>query len=130
MKLGATLYIKNTMEAVKFYEEAFGMTLGYHVKNPDGTFMHAALLRGEQEIFAISESQNEPLVNTMLTSTLKESRPTMSYGINFDNEEEVKKAYAMIEKEGNVLLPLGSLPWSSCCADIVDKYGVYWYLYL
>ncbi len=128
--MGATLYIKNTIEAVEFYKEAFGMTLGYNEKFPDGTFMHAALFRDGQEIFAISESRNDPLVKIMLTSTLKESRPTMSYGINFDNEDEVKKAYSMLEKDGKVLLPLGSLPWSSCCADVVDKYGVYWYIYL
>lgn len=128
MKLGATLYIKNTIEAVEFYKEAFGMTLGYNEKFPDGTFMHAALLKDGQEVFAVSESQNDAFVNIMLTSSLKESRPTMSYGINFDSEDEVKKAYSMLAKQGKVLFPLGPLPWSSCCADVVDKYGVYWYI--
>jgi uncharacterized glyoxalase superfamily protein PhnB len=128
MKLGATLYIKNTIEAVELYMKAFEMTLGYHEKFPDGSFMHAALLRDGQEIFAVSESQNDTFVNVMLTSSLKESRPTMSYGLNFDSEDEVKRAYAMLAKDGTVLLPLGTLPWSSCCAEVVDKYGVYWYI--
>lgn len=128
MKLGATLYIKNTVEAVEFYKEAFGMTLGYHERFPDGTFMHAVLLKDGQEIFAVSESQNDAFVSVMLSSSLKESRPTMSYGINFDNEDEVRKAYSMLAEGGKVLLPLGSLPWSSCCADVIDKYGVYWYI--
>ncbi|WP_312431064.1 hypothetical protein [Lacrimispora sp.] len=52
----------------------------------------------------------------------------MSYGITFESEEEVKRAYEMLAKDGTVLLELGSLPWSSCCADVVDKYGVYWYI--
>ena len=30
--MGATLYIKNTIEAVAFYTEAFGLTLGYNEK--------------------------------------------------------------------------------------------------
>jgi PhnB protein len=128
MKLGATLYIKNTVEAVEFYKEAFGMTLGYHERFPDGTFMHAVLLKDGQEKFAVSESQNDAFVSVMLSSSLKESRPTMSYGINFDNEDEVRKAYSMLAEGGKVLLPLGSLPWSSCCADVIDKYGVYWYI--
>ena len=128
MKLGATLYIKNTVEAIEFYKKAFGMTLGYHEKFPDGTYMHAALLKDGEEVFAVSESRNEAFVNIMLSSSLKESRPTMSYGINFNSDDEVKKAYEMLEKEGTVLLPLGALPWSSCCADVIDKYGVYWYL--
>lgn len=128
MKLGATLYIKNTVEAVEFYKEAFGMTLGYNEKFPDGTFIHAVLLRDGHEVFAVSESQNDAFVKVMLTSSLKESRPTMSYGINFDNEDEVRKAYSMLAEGGKVLFPLGSLPWSSCCAEVIDKYGVYWYI--
>ncbi|ABX43589.1 VOC family protein [Lachnoclostridium phytofermentans] len=128
MKLGATLYIKDTIEAVEFYEEVFGMTLGYNEKFPDGTFMHAELLKDGQEIFSISESRNDAFVDIMLTSSLKESRPTMSYGIQFDSEDEVNKAYSMLIQGGKVLSPLGALPWSTCCADVVDKYGVYWYI--
>ncbi len=56
MKLGATLYIKNTIEAAEFYKEAFGMTLGYNEKFPDGTFIHVAMLKDGHEIFAISDS--------------------------------------------------------------------------
>ncbi|ETT57055.1 3-demethylubiquinone-9 3-methyltransferase [Paenibacillus sp. FSL R7-277] len=128
MKLGATLYIKNTTEAVAFYSEAFGLTLGYHERFPDGTFMHASLLRDGQEIFAVSESHNDSFVDIMRSSSLEGSRPTMSYGINFEREEEVNKAYEMLAKGGTVLFPLGALPWSSCCAEVVDKYGVYWYI--
>jgi uncharacterized glyoxalase superfamily protein PhnB len=128
MKLATTLYIKNTIEAVAFYTEAFGLSLGYHEEFPNGTFMHASLLRDGQEIFAVSESRNDTFVDLMLTSSLEGSRPTMSYGINFESEAEVKKAYEVLAKEGKVLLELGSLPWSSCCAEVVDKYGVYWYI--
>ncbi len=128
MRLGATLYIKNTVEAVEFYKKAFGLTLGYHEKFPDGTYMHAVLLKDGQEVFAVSESQNDAFVKVMLSSTLKESRPTMSYSLDFDNEDGVKKAYYMLAEEGKVLLPIGPLPWSACCAEVVDKYGVYWYI--
>lgn len=124
------MYIDNTIEAVEFYKEAFGMTLGYNVKNPDGTFMHAALLKDGKEIFAVSESHNESLVRIMLNSSLKEARPTMSYGINFNNEDEIQKAYDMLSTDGTVLFPLGPMPWSTCAADVVDKFGVYWYIYL
>jgi len=128
MKLGSTLYINNTAAAVVFYQNAFDLTLGYHVKNPDGTMMHAELCRDGREIFAVSESRNDPLVKLMLASKLKESRPTMCLGITFDNAAEVKTAYDVLAKEGTVLFPLGSLPWSDCCAEVVDKYGVCWYL--
>lgn len=90
--------------------------------------MHASLLRNGQEVFAVSESHNDNFVNIMLSSSLEGSRPTMSYGINFESEEEVKKAYEMLAEDGTVLLELGALTWSSCCAEVVDKYGVYWYI--
>ena len=52
----------------------------------------------------------------------------MSYCINFESEDEVKRAYEMLAKDGRVLLELGALPWSSCCAEVIDKFGVYWYI--
>ena len=131
MKLGATLYVKNSIEAVEFYKEAFGMTLGYDEKFPDGTFLHAVLLKNDEEIFAVSESKdNNALVDLLLKSTIEHSRPTMSLGIDFDNEEDIKKAYEMLSTNGNVLYPLSPLPWSPCAADVVDKFGVYWYIYM
>ncbi|MCL6458644.1 MAG: VOC family protein, partial [Gorillibacterium sp.] len=108
--------------------EAFGMTLGYYEKNPDFTFMHAELKKNGQEIFAVIESGNEAFVEAMLTSG--SVRPTMSYGIDLDSEEEVRKAYSMLIEGGNILRSIGPLPWSPCSADVIDKYGVYWYIYL
>lgn len=128
MKLSATIYIKNTVEAVEFYKEAFGMSLGFNEKFPDGTYIHAAMSKDGEEIFAVSESHNESFVEIMLKSDMKHSRPTMSYGINFNNEDEVRKAFEMLAAEGTVVFPLGPLPWSTCAAEVVDKYGVYWYI--
>ena len=128
MRLGATVYIKNTPEAVPFYLDAFGLTLGYHEEYPDGTYMHAALLKDGVEIFCVSESKNDAFVQMMLQSSLRESRPTMSYGLDFANNSEVKHAYELLRSKGTVMLPIGSLPWSSCCAEVIDQYGVYWYL--
>ncbi len=128
MKLGATLYIHNTPEAVDFYREAFGLTLGYHELFPDGTYLHAALCRDGEEVFAVSESQNRPLVEMMLASSVKEARPTMSYGLVLDCEADVRKAFKVLKQDGTVMMPLGTLPWSACCAEVVDRYGVYWYV--
>jgi uncharacterized glyoxalase superfamily protein PhnB len=130
MKLGATLYINNTLEAVEFYKEVFGLTLGYYEAFPDGTYMHATLLKDGNEVFAVSESRNDAMVNLMLHATLEGSRPTMCYGLSFETDEEVKKAFGSLIEEGTILLPIGSLPWSSRCGEVVDKYGIYWYLYL
>lgn len=126
MNLGATLYVQNSVEAVNFYIKAFKMTLGYNVKNSDGSFLHAELLKEEESIFAVSENNDEVIVRSMLAS----KQPTMSYGINLDNDDELNHAYSILVEGGHILRELGSLPWSSCSADIVDKYGVCWYIYV
>jgi len=126
MNLGATLYVKNSVAAVEFYSEAFGMTLGYHAKNSDGSFLHAELLKGEATIFAVSENNDDEIARSMLAA----KQPTMSYGINLDNDDELQHAYKILAKDGHILRELGSLPWSPCSADIVDKYGICWYLYV
>jgi len=126
MNLGATLYVKNSVEAVEFYIEAFRMTLGYNAKNNDGSFLHAELLKGGKSIFAVSENNDEEIVRSMLAA----KRPSMSYGIDLDNDDELIHAYKILVEGGHILRELGALPWSPCSADIVDKYGVCWYIYV
>ena len=126
MILGATLYLRNSVSAVNFYMNAFNMTLGYNAKNKDGSYLHAELLKNGNSIFAVSESSDDAIVKTMLSTQY----PTMSYGINFDSDEELDHAYSMLIEGGRILRPLGPLPWSPCSADVVDRFGVYWYIYV
>lgn len=126
MDLGATLYVKNSVEALEFYMDAFGMELGYNAKNDDGSYLHAELLKGGRSIFAVSENDEEEIVRSMLAT----DRPTMSYGVNLDNDDELNHAYKILAEGGHVLREPGSLPWSPCSADVVDKYGVCWYIFV
>ena len=126
MDLGATMYVKNSLEAAEFYMDAFGLTLGYHAKHEDGTYLHAELQKGEKSIFAVSENNDEEIRQAMLAS----KQPTMSCGINLDNEDELKHAFQTLTEGGHVLRELGSLPWSPNSADVVDKFGVCWYIYV
>ena len=128
--LGATLYIKNTNEAVVFYQEAFGMTLGYCEKFPDGTYMHAELQKDGKTIFTVSEHNNEKLVLNMYLQVASRNSPIVSLGINLATENEVEKAYDYLMKEGIAYREIGELPWSKCSADVLDKFGVYWYIYM
>jgi PhnB protein len=126
MILGATLYVNNSNEAVEFYCEAFRMKIGYNAKNENGTYLHAELEKNGNSIFAVSESTDFSIKDIMLNS----KTPTMSLGINFDDDEELKYAYNKLIIDGHIIRPLGSLPWSPCAADVVDKYGVCWYIYV
>lgn len=129
MKLGMTLYIQNTIEAVELYKKAFGLTLGEgYAKFPDGTYMHAPMCKNGQEIFALSEAPTGSLVRSIHETASDKVVPIASHGIEFDTEEELKKAYELLIEEGVVIRPLGKLPWDTLSADIVDKFGVCWYL--
>lgn len=128
MNLGMTLYVKNSLEAVEVYQKAFGLTLKEYAKFPDGTYLHAPLYKEDKEIFAICEADCGDLVKAIHSAASNKIVPIASHGINFDSEEELRNAYDILKEDGVVIRPLGSLPWDKCSADIVDKYGVCWYL--
>ena len=108
MTLGPTLYVQDSRGAVAFYCEAFHMTIGYHAFHPDGTYLHAELERGGCTIFAVSESSDAAIRTVMIAAR----QPTMSFGINLDNDEELAHAYEALAREGHVIRPLGPVPWS------------------
>ncbi len=126
MDLGATLYVVDSAEAAVFYCRAFHMTIGYNVKHDNGTYLHAELEKDGKSVFAVSESSEGDIREKMLLAP----QPTMSLGVNLKDEGELLNAYETLGSEGHVLRPLGSLPWSPNSADLVDKYGVCWYIYV
>lgn len=129
MRISLQAYIQKSAEAVEFYKRAFGVTLGYHVMNEDGTYMHAELCLDGQTLLSLSEAGSSiGLENVKRYSAT--DYPTMNFCVHLENEATVKRAYDVLIEEGNILLPLGALPWSSCCANVVDKYGIFWYIYI
>lgn len=117
MKIGTGLYVKNSMGAVELYKEAFGLELGYHVKNPDGTYFHSELYKDGQEILSVVESSNNYIEENIV-----------QLGMSFDSEAAVERAYALLSEGGTIKTPLGPLPWSPCAADVIDRFGVWWYI--
>lgn len=130
MKLGCTLYIHGTQEAVGLYQQAFGLTLGYHALNDDGSYLHAALCRDGGEIFAVSESRNDALLALLRRADIRSNRPIASLGLDFPTEAALRHAFALLAEEGTVTLPLQALPWCPLAGEVVDKFGVYWYIHL
>lgn len=117
MKLGIGLYVKNSVEAVELYKEVFGLELGYHVKNPDGTFFHSELLKNGQEFLSVVEAVNDNIQEQIVHLSMI-----------FDNEAEVHRAYDLLSDGGTVKIPIGPMPWTPCAAEVVDKFGVLWYI--
>lgn len=117
MKIGHGLYVKNSVDAVELYKKVFGLELGYHVKNPDGTYFHSELYKDGEEILDVIESPN---------GDIKEH--TVQLAATLANESEVQRAYVLLSEDGTIKIPIGPLPWSPCAADVIDKFGVWWYI--
>lgn len=126
MTLGATLYVHGSIEAAQTYCDAFGMTIGYHVMNEDGTYLHAELERTGQCGFAVSESADLETRASMIAAR----QPTMSLGLNLDSDAQLEHAFEVLAAEGHILREVGPLPWTPFSADLVDRFGVCWYLYV
>ena len=46
--------------------------------------------------------------------------------ITFDTKEDVEKIYNRLLPESKVLVPLHRTTYSSCTANLIDKYGIRW----
>ena len=44
------------------------------------------------------------------------------------SEEAVYNAFRILSDSGVITEPIHELPWSKCCATIIDKYGVCWWI--
>jgi len=117
VKIGIGLYVKNSVEAVELYQKTFGLELGYHVKNPDGTYFHSELYQDGEEILSVVESPHDAI-----------GEQSAQLGVTFANETEVRKAFALLSEGGIIKTLPGPLPWSPCAADLIDKFGVWWYI--
>lgn len=44
------------------------------------------------------------------------------------DEEKVYNAFRILSKGGVVIEYIHQLPWSKCCATVIDKFGVCWWI--
>jgi PhnB protein len=115
--IGTGLYVRNSAEAVEFYQRVFGLELGYHVKNPDGTYFHSELYKDGKEVLSVVESPDGGT-----------GAHTVCLGVDLTDEAEVERVYALLSEGGIIKTPIGPLPWSPCAASVVDRFGVWWYI--
>lgn len=54
---------------------------------------------------------------------------TMTFNVfEMGSEAAVRHAFDVLREGGAVIDPIHALPWSSCCATVIDKYGVCWWI--
>jgi len=120
---GCGISVKNNMEAVEFYKKVFGFELGDYEVFPEGhpyhgEYMHAPMLKDGKELFAVQS----------LTHEFDAEKQIINFGCYFDNEAEVREAFALLSEGGIVKEPLGPVPWSPFCATVIDKFGITWWI--
>ena len=116
------VYVRGSAEAIETYQRAFGATLGDHARYPDGTFYHSELAVGGA-VLAVAEL---PKNDTGMTGDI------MQFCLHFNptEEAELRKAYDVLVEGANILSPLGPVDFSPCMADLIDRFGVRWCLFL
>ena len=118
--IGIGIYVKDSPRAIALYQAAFGLTLGYHVLNRDGTYFHSELHRGGEPFCSVVEAREDTFA----------PRHPVELGVTFSTREALMKAFTLLAEGGQVVLPVGELPWSPCAAIVTDPFGVRWFLSL
>ncbi len=116
--IGVGLYLRGSVDAVELYKSAFGLTLGYHVLNSDGSYFHSELMKGDREMLSVVEAVRD----------VRES--PVQLGLTLDTREALEHALRVLSEGGTVNMDICELPWSPCAAEVTDRFHVNWYLTL
>ncbi len=114
-------------EAMTLYTSLFEDSAILHITRyeagmpgPEGKVMHAQFTLAGQMYMCIDSNIDHDFTFT----------PAMSIFVNCETAEEIGRLYNGLVKEGQVLMPLDSYPFSSQYAWIADRFGVSWQLSL
>lgn len=126
MKCNAQVYVNNSIEAVETYCRAFGAKISFEIKNADKTeYEHCELSVNDELILAVSETSELYDVSVIHQMKLQ----TMTFNAyELGSVEAVKNAYDVLSEGGLVLEAIHEVPWSKCCATVIDKFGVCWWI--
>ena len=118
--LEGTLLVKNIDEAFAFYKDVFGMKEvfhhGYNILELNGKHFYS--------IFEVPADEHDLFIQMMF----KASYRILNAGIELETEAEVMHVFQLLSAEGKVVNTVGPRPWSACAADVIDKYGVGWFI--
>ncbi len=114
------VYVKGSIEAVNIYQKAFNAEILCLYPNDNGGYMHSEL-NAHGQIIAVSELTDNHV-----------SGNTMQFCFHFGDggEEHVKNAYEVLKDRATICIPIGPCDYSPCMFSLIDKFGVYWCLFV
>ena len=124
MKIGPQVYVRGSIEAVEMYCKAFGAEITVQIKDKDkNAYGHCELSVNGQLFMAVSEAPDDCDVSKKCVWQ------TMAFNVyDMGSEEAVRNAYDILRDGGTVIDPLGSCDWNSYCSNLIDKFGVFWWI--
>lgn len=126
MKCYTQIYARNSLEAVRTYCRAFGAVATLEMFNEAHTeYEHCELSVGENPILAVSEAPEEWDVSVI--HGMRWQGMTFN-AFELGTVEAVQTAFDVLSEGGVVIEEIHEVPWSSCCATIIDRYGVCWWI--
>lgn len=126
MKNYAQVYAKNSFEAAEIYCKAFGAEITFEIKNNDKTaYEHCELSVNGEGFLALAEASNPCDISIVH----KMKWETMTFNaFEMGSEDAVYNAFTILSDDGVVIDSIHELPWSKCCATVIDKFGVCWWI--
>jgi uncharacterized glyoxalase superfamily protein PhnB len=124
MKISSQLYVKGSVEAVETYCKAFGAEIGFQIKDEArNVYEHCELWMNGHLFMAVSEAPEG------CDTSKKCAWQTMAFNVyDMGSKEVVQNAYDVLRDGGTVIDPLGPCDWNPYCSNLIDKFGVFWWI--
>jgi PhnB protein len=116
----------NCREAMQFYQKCLGAEIqmtqhpdssGKPSSDPAAKIMHGQLLRNGQPILMASDGT---------PGGAHKAGNNFSVSVDCESIAEIDRLFAAIGENGNVILPLGNVPWGARFGMLTDRFGVQW----
>ena len=126
MKNYTQVYVENSFEAAAMYCKAFGANITLAMKNDTETaYEHCELSVNGEGFLALGEAANPCDISIVH----KMKWETMTFNVfEMGTEEAVTHAFDILSDGGVVIEPIHEVPWNKCCATVIDKFGVCWWI--
>ncbi|MCL1823839.1 MAG: VOC family protein [Oscillospiraceae bacterium] len=123
MKIDSQIYAVGSIEAVEMYRRAFGAEISFEVKNDDGTYLHCELSVDGQHFISVSEAGDNCEKETVYPWR------TMAFNVHdMGSKEAVDNAFAVLSENGTIIDDVGPCDWNEYCANVIDKFGAFWWI--
>ena len=126
MKNYNQVYVRNSFEAAAMYCDAFGAEITREFRNAENTaYEHYELSVNGEGFLALAEAANPCDIRIVH----KYKWETMTFNVfEMGSEAAVAHAFDVLSRGGVVLEQIHAVPWSPCCATIIDRFGVCWWI--